>query len=337
MLVVMPIQAGRCHLQMAGRVTQLRILLTVNAPSPAVALLKQVSTSATGPWTSFVAVAAGSNVYYQFTIENAGDVALSPVSVTDPVVSTASCTWPASLPVAVAGNNNHIATCVVGPVVAASGSHVNTATASGTYSGTAYTDTSSATYATTGLTLTKSATETSFTAVNDLLHYSYLVTNSGSAPLLGPVTVTDDKATVSCPAVNTVGDLDLYLDPGESLTCTATYTVTAADMLAASVTNTASASVSGVTSNTTSLTIYRSLADLIVTKTNNASGSVVLGNSFNWTITVSNTGIADALFANGSVIVSDTLPGAAGDYHKARRQSRMARPRQQDLGRSTVP
>src|SRR6185503_216311 len=95
--------------------------LTVNAASPAIALLKQVSTSATGPWTSFVAVAAGSNVYYRFTIENTGDVPLSPVSVSDPLVSTASCTWPASLPVAVAGNNNHIATCIVGPVVAASG------------------------------------------------------------------------------------------------------------------------------------------------------------------------------------------------------------------------
>src|SRR3990172_1126128 len=54
-----------------------------------------------------------------------------------------------------------------------------------------------------------------------------LVTNSGFAPLLGPVTVSDDIATVACPAVNTVGDSDDYFDPGESITCTATYTVTA--------------------------------------------------------------------------------------------------------------
>src|SRR5688572_1957329 len=288
--------------------------LTVNLPNPAIALLKQVSTSATGPWTGFVSVTAGSNVYYQFTIENAGDVILSPVSVSDPLVSTASCTWPASLPVAVAGNDNHIATCVVGPVAAASGSHLNTATASGTYSGTAYTDTSSATYATTGLTLAKSVTETSFASAGDLLNYSYLVTNSGFAPLLGPVTVTDDKATVTCPAVTTVGDLDLYLDPGESLTCTATYTVTAADMLAALVINTASASAAGVTSNSDSETVYRSLADLIVTKTNNVTGSLALGSSFNWTITVSNNGIADASFLAATVIMSDTLPGVAAYY-----------------------
>src|SRR5215213_1631080 len=288
--------------------------LTVNSPSPAIALLKQISTSATGPWTSFVAVTAGTNVYYQFSIENAGDVVLSPVSVTDPLVSTAACSWPASLPVAVAGNNNHIATCVVGPVTATAGSHPNTATTSGTYSGTVYTDSSSATYATTGLTLAKSVTEASFTNVGDLLHYSYLVTNSGFASLLGPVTVTDNKATVTCPAVSSVGDLDAYLDAGESLTCTATYTVTAANYTATVVTNTASASISGVTSNSDSKTVYRALPDLTVTKANDVSNNLLLGGSFNWTLTVNNPGLALATFADTNVILSDILPGAAAYY-----------------------
>jgi len=97
----------------------------------------------------------------------------------------------------------------------------------------------SAVYATTGLTLAKSATESSFTLPGDTLHYSYLVTNNGFAPLQGPVSVSDDKATVTCPAVTTVGDLDNYLDPGEAITCTATYIVTPGDVTAASVTNTA--------------------------------------------------------------------------------------------------
>lgn len=288
--------------------------LTVNSTSPAIGLLKQVSTSATGPWTNFVAVTTGSNIFYQFTVENLGDVALSSVGVNDPQVSTTSCTWPAPLPVAVAGNDNHIATCVVGPVPATAGSHTNTAMASGVYSAKTYTDTSSARYATTGLTLDKTAAQTSFNLVGDVLNYSYLVTNSGAAPLLGPVTVTDDKAVVTCPAVSTVGDLDAFLDPGESITCTATYTVTAADFLAASVTNNASATTDGVTSNTDSVTVFRSLADLIVTKTNNVSNSVALGKSFDWTITVSNTGVSAGTFLFGNVILSDTLPGAAASY-----------------------
>ena len=159
--------------------------------------MKQISTSATGPWTSYVTVNPGSNVYYQFTIENTGDVPFSPISVTDDLLSTAGCAWPASLPVAVSGNDNHIATCVVGPVSAASGLHTNTAEASGTYTGTTYTSTpSSATYATPGLTLAKSVTETSFTTAGNVLHYSFAVTNSGFATLLGPVTVSDDKATM---------------------------------------------------------------------------------------------------------------------------------------------
>ncbi|MGE5942768.1 MAG: hypothetical protein ACM31G_00370, partial [Flavobacteriales bacterium] len=51
-------------------------MLVVNAPSPAIALLKQISTSASGPWTSFIPVTTGTDVYYQLTVENAGDVPL---------------------------------------------------------------------------------------------------------------------------------------------------------------------------------------------------------------------------------------------------------------------
>jgi LPXTG-site transpeptidase (sortase) family protein len=292
--------------------------LTVNAPNPGLGLLKQISTSASGPWTSFVAVTTGSSVYYQFTVENLGDVTLTSINFSDSSLSPAllaSCnpTWATPLPVAVAGNDNHIARCVVGPVSTVAGPHTNTATASGNYStGTTPNDTSSAAYATTGLTLTKTVTESFFVSANDILHYSFDVNNSGSAPLLGPVTVADDKATdETCPAVNTVGDLDDYLDPGETVTCTATYTVTNADVTAGSVTNTASATTGGVTSNTATQTVNRLIADLTVTKTNNVSGNIPEGGNFTWTITVNNNGTGTASFAATQVILTDTLPGAA--------------------------
>jgi uncharacterized repeat protein (TIGR01451 family) len=230
---------------------------TVNAtpPTPAIALLKQVGPTAAGPWSSFLAVPVGGNVFYRFTVENIGNVPLTSVGVSDPQVSTASCTWPSPLPVA-SPSDDPTAICVVGPVTAVSGSNPNTATASGTNGGTTVTDTSTATYATTGLTIAKSVTETSFAAAGDVLHYSFQVINSGFAPLAGPVVVSDDKATdESCPAVSTVGDLDNFLDPGESVTCTATYTVTAGDVTAGFVTNTASATADGVTSNTDSRTV----------------------------------------------------------------------------------
>jgi uncharacterized repeat protein (TIGR01451 family) len=228
--------------------------LTVNAATPAIALLKQVGPTAAGPWSSFLAVPAGGNVFYRFTVENLGNVPLSSVGVSDPQVSTASCTWPSPLPVASA-TDDPTATCIVGPVTAVSGTNPNTATASGT-NGTTVMDVSTATYSTTGLTIAKSVTEASFLTAGEVLNYSFLVTNSGFAALAGPVTVSDDKATdESCPAVDTVGDLDNFLDPGESITCTATYTVIAGDVVAGQVTNLASATADGVTSNTDSRTV----------------------------------------------------------------------------------
>lgn len=228
--------------------------LNATAPNPDIALLKQVGPTAAGPWSSFLAVPVGGNVFYRFTVENVGNVPLNSVTVNDPQVSTASCTWPSPLPVA-SPTDDPTAICIVGPVVAVAGINPNVAIASGT-NGTTVSAASTAVYATTGLTIAKSVTQTSFSAAGDVLNYSFVVTNTGFAPLAGPVTVSDDKATdESCPAVNTVGDLDNFLDPSESIICTATYTVTAADVTAGFVTNVASATADGVTSNTDSRTV----------------------------------------------------------------------------------
>src|SRR6185503_10070490 len=263
------------------------------------------------------------NVYYKFTVENTGDLPLNPVTVTDDTLSLAGCTWvdgdgttltaPYALPVADA-NNNQLMTCVLGPITAVAGLNVNTATATGT-NGTNTIDLSSATYATPALTIVKSVAEPYYTAALQVLNYSYVVTNSGSAPLLGPVTVADDKTTVTCPAVSTAiqtappgpGDGDNWLDVGESITCAATYIVTGGDVATGTITNTASATADGVTSANVTTTIGTP-ADLAVAKTNNVSGSVPLGTPFIWTLTVSNGGNTAATFTAGQTILSDLLP-----------------------------
>ncbi len=104
-------------------------------PAPSLSLLKQISTSASEPWSSSITVPGGSQVYYQFTITNTGNAALSTVSVSDPTISgEESCLFTNPLPVGTS------TTCVVGPVTAATaaGTYPNTATASGVYSGTTY-------------------------------------------------------------------------------------------------------------------------------------------------------------------------------------------------------
>jgi LPXTG-site transpeptidase (sortase) family protein len=88
------------------------------------------------------------------------------------------------------------------------------------------------------LTLVKTATPTTYSAVGDVISYSFFVTNSGNITLSGSFTVTDDKATdEACPVTPS-------LAPGASITCTASYTITPADLNAGFVTNTASAHAS---------------------------------------------------------------------------------------------
>ncbi len=233
--------------------------LEVKNPTPGISLLKQVSANLSGPWTSYIPVTVGSPVYYRFSVENTGDVPLTAINLTDDTLAVSACNtgWSGvTLPVAVAANNNHIITCILGPVAATSGRIYNTAAAHGTYNSTMYNSREAqASYATTSLTLVKSLTESYFAGAGNVLHYSYLVTNSGFAPLLGPVTILDDKIpSVSCPNVSGVGDLDNYLDAGESLTCTGSYTVLPADVTATTITNHATASADGVSSNTDSQT-----------------------------------------------------------------------------------
>jgi len=82
------------------------------------------------------------------------------------------------------------------------------------------------------LTLVKTADPTTFNWVGEVISYSYELTNTGDVTLVGPFTVTDDKATVVCPDTAS-------LAPTESLTCTASYTILLTDVLAGEVTNSA--------------------------------------------------------------------------------------------------
>ena len=72
-----------------------------------------------------------------------------------------------------------------------------------------------------------------YSAADDVINYEYEVANVGDLPILS-LAVVDDKADVDCGAL-------AQLDPGDQVTCTASYTVTAADVTAGSVVNKAAA------------------------------------------------------------------------------------------------
>jgi LPXTG-site transpeptidase (sortase) family protein len=295
--------------------------ITANAPRPGIALSKQIATSATGTWTRFVGITPGASVYYRLTIENIGDVPLSPVSVTDPTLNISSCTWPATLPVGTP-SVDPTATCIVGPVTGTTqGLHTNTATAHGTYASVVYDSSSvSASYegAVPALTLLKqvSASATgpwtsSLTGVaaGSNVYYQFTITNTGNVDL-SPVSVNDpDVSTSTCSFTNPLapeGVTTCVVGPVTASSTIGTYTNTAA----AHGVYRYNASISAdSTSSQASYTLTS--PDLTVNKTNAISGSGLVGVPFTWTITVTNSGTAAATFTDGQVVVSDTLPDGA--------------------------
>ncbi len=158
------------------------------------------------------------------------------------------------------------------------------------------------------LELDKTADPMIFDEAGDLISYSYKLTNTGTSNLYAPYSVSDDKTTVDCSGLPSI------LPPGASVTCTATYTITAQDLIDGSVTNTATATAkdgigADVTSNQDSTTVS-GFPDLTVTKTNNAGPPLYVGAPFTWTITVSNA-FLPASFAETQVVLSDSLPAGA--------------------------
>jgi uncharacterized repeat protein (TIGR01451 family) len=162
------------------------------------------------------------------------------------------------------------------------------------------------------LTLAKTATPTTYAAVGDVIDYDYLVTNTGNVSLDGPVTVGDDKVSVTCPPVNTIGDSDTQFDPGEILTCSASHTITQADIDAGSITNTASASADGTESadDTATVTATQGPA-LSMAKTATPTTYAAVGDVIDYDYLVTNTGNVSL---DGPVSVTDdkvnvTCPG----------------------------
>jgi len=88
-----------------------------------------------------------------------------------------------------------------------------------------------------------------FTVAGDMISHEYQDTNTGNVSLANPVSVDDDKTTVVCPEIATVGNLDDMLNPGESVTCTPEYAVITNDVTVGSVKNTPTASAGDVISN----------------------------------------------------------------------------------------
>ena len=224
-----------------GTVTSPTDTETVTAvQSPALTIVKTA--------TPITYSAVGQVVSYSYLVTNSGNVTLSgPFAVSDDKATDESC--PATASLAPGGSITCTASYTITQADLDSGSVTNIASASnGTVTSPTDTETVTAVQSP-ALTIVKTATPLIYDAVDDVISYSYLVTNSGNVTLSGPFTVSDDKASdEACPATAS-------LAPGGSITCTASYTITQADLDSGSVTNIASATNGTVTSPTDTATV----------------------------------------------------------------------------------
>jgi uncharacterized repeat protein (TIGR01451 family) len=145
----------------------------------------------------------------------------------------------------------------------------------------------------------------------DEIGYIYTVSNDTVNVLspdgvVGPVLVMDDKADVTCGDVNSVGNGDDNLDPGEVVNCTSSYTVTRLDAQAGSVANTATASMGSTNSNTVILTVDTITTPvLVITKSGMLDGTFAAGETISYSFEATNEGNVDLT----NVEISDALPG----------------------------
>ncbi len=220
--------------------------------------------------------AVGDMITYNYVITNTGTTTITGISVSDNLVASVDCPDSTLAPGA---SETCSGTYTVTQGDVNHGSVTNTATASGT-NGQDVIVTSNQSSVTVpgsgaydGLSLTKTSTTPIYDQAGDVINYNYVVTNTGTTTITG-IGVSDNLvSSVSCP--------DPTLAPGDSETCTGSYTVTESDVLAGSVTNTATASGtdpsdSTVTSNLSSATVPSSYT---ATSTTPSSSTSALGGS----------------------------------------------------------
>jgi len=149
------------------------------------------------------------------------------------------------------------------------------------------------------LSIAKSSEAATFASVGEVVTYNYLVTNTGNVTITEAITVSDDRIeTVTCPALPEGG-----FAPAANLTCSADYTVSQADIDAGDVTNIATASSGGTTSEPDTVTITAEISQgLAIVKRAVTEGFNAVGDVVSYEYDVTNTGNATLL---AEVSVSD--------------------------------
>jgi uncharacterized repeat protein (TIGR01451 family) len=129
-------------------------------------------------------------------------------------------------------------------------------------------------------------------AVGQTIQYTYTIRNSGTEPIPGVVNIIG--ATAICQPVNTIGNMDEFLDLDETLTCVSSHTVTQADLDAGSITSVTTADVNGTLSSPVTTTVA-TVQNRVLTLTKTASPQVYdqVGQTITYTYVITNSSALD--------------------------------------------
>jgi len=247
--------------------------------------------------------AAGDIINYEFDVENTGNVTLTNVAIMDDLIASVSCPQTTLAPAAAMVCT---ASYTVTQADVDAGEVVNNASASGTPPpGLPVVETpSSATVesdALPGLSFAKRAVTTDFAAVGDIVNYEFDVENTGTITLSG-ITITDDLvASVNCPQTT--------LAPAATIVCSASYTVTQADLDAGEVVNNASVDATLPNGDPVPTAEDTAVIDAVpspaleIIKTALTADYNAVGDVIDFEITVTNTGNVSV----SSIVVNDPL------------------------------
>lgn len=154
---------------------------------------------------------------------------------------------------------------------------------------------------------------TTFNQAGEIINFQYVITNTGTPPLAGPILVTDAPRQVACPGLNTVGNQDNYLDQNETITCMAAHTVTESDVTTGAIVSNVTATAGNVTSNQATFTLNRGATPqpsniLRLTKTASSQTYGAADQTITYTFTITNTGPTS--LGPAQFMITDTKLGA---------------------------
>ncbi|MGW4383029.1 DUF7507 domain-containing protein [Kitasatospora sp. NPDC004531] len=278
--------------------------------TPMVKIVKEVCASTNpgdcgpggpGPWGSTTTIPPGGTAYWRITVSNAGPSDVSGVTLTDPVSPSCAAGGPFDLP---AGTDHQIFCDLPGVTQ----DTVNTVwatyiTPDGTVHTTPQAEASVVVAGAGALAIEKTPDSPGPFREGDVVSYTYTVTNTGTAPMHNIIVIDDHVPSVVCDRTD--------LNPGESTLCHGSYVVTAADVPAGQVTNTAhaegtdSGGLHVVSPPVVATVPVVGVAKLDIEKRPDNPGPFHLNEIVDYTYTVTNTGTATV---HNLIVFDDHVP-----------------------------